>query len=498
MPTYMFQYEMLPTTWFYVSSLIVLAAFFKFNRFFSIRNLDIACLLMATPGLLLMAMGETLYGYIWLFVFGIILIVRLFFDTVMVRRPLLEPNLSQGGMILACVALLGFTIANVLVNRGERCDDIRTLRLEQIQYLKEQTEPSHGGRIAKKVPGYPPFLAFVEQSNEAVAPKTSLIPSMQAHWEKMKNPPKEGLDDSSLPDSPEITPEPNPGTAGAGNATEAGESAVSAEMNAANALPVELSLDSLPSKERPLSGFAVFLSLAAIIASHTLIVLGIIYVCHCHFDNIRTGVAAATFYLLLPYTTQMLGRLDHFIPAALMVWAIAMYRRPIIAGVLLGFAGGLVFYPLFLLPLWVGFYWKRGWIRFLSSAAITLAVMVALLALSPTEHFGSYSRQLMSMFGWSRIMNESPNGFWSHYLSVYRYPLFAGYLVICAGMTIWPSRKHLATLLSCSAIVMLAVQFWMPHEGGLYMAWYLPIVILTVFRPNLEDRIAQTTVLSFR
>jgi hypothetical protein len=39
---------------------------------------------------------------------------------------------------------------------------------------------------------------------------------------------------------------------------------------------------------------------------------------------------------------------------------------------------------------------------------------------------------------------------------------------------------------------MVATQFWHGHGGGggLFMAWYLPLVLLTFFRPNLEDRVA--------
>jgi hypothetical protein len=47
----------------------------------------------------------------------------------------------------------------------------------------------------------------------------------------------------------------------------------------------------------------------------------------------------------------------------------------------------------------------------------------------------------------------------------------------------------------CSAILLIGTQFWMAHQGGLYMAWYLPILIITLFRPNLEDRVAVATVL---
>lgn len=59
---------------------------------------------------------------------------------------------------------------------------------------------------------------------------------------------------------------------------------------------------------------------------------------------------------------------------------------------------------------------------------------------------------------------------------------------------LWPAPKTLASLLSCSAAVMLGVQFWHAHSGGLALAWYLPLLLLMVFRPNLEDRVAVNMV----
>jgi hypothetical protein len=41
---------------------------------------------------------------------------------------------------------------------------------------------------------------------------------------------------------------------------------------------------------------------------------------------------------------------------------------------------------------------------------------------------------------------------------------------------------------------MLGTQFWHIQGGGIYMAWYLPLLLLTVFRPNLEDRVAVATL----
>jgi hypothetical protein len=41
---------------------------------------------------------------------------------------------------------------------------------------------------------------------------------------------------------------------------------------------------------------------------------------------------------------------------------------------------------------------------------------------------------------------------------------------------------------------MVGAQFWHAHGGGIYMAWYLPLLLLTIFRPNLEDRLAPAMV----
>ena len=90
----------------------------------------------------------------------------------------------------------------------------------------------------------------------------------------------------------------------------------------------------------------------------------ILMVGYWHFDNIKTGIAAATLYLLLPYTALLTGVVDHVLPAALLIWAIVAYRRPLISGMLIGLAFGVIYYPAYLLPLWVGFYWRRGLLRF--------------------------------------------------------------------------------------------------------------------------------------
>ena len=96
------------------------------------------------------------------------------------------------------------------------------------------------------------------------------------------------------------------------------------------------------------------------ILSQLVIVLGMMLVGLRHFDNIHAGIAAATLYLLLPYTAMWTGGVTHALPAALLVWAVVLYRRPLFSGAMIGLAFGTIYYPLFLLPLWISFYWQKG------------------------------------------------------------------------------------------------------------------------------------------
>ena len=227
------------------------------------------------------------------------------------------------------------------------------------------------------------------------------------------------------------------------------------------------------------------------ILSHLAIVIGMVLIGYRHFDNIRAGIAAATLYLLLPYTAQLTGRVDHVLPAALLVWAVEAYRRPLVSGMFIGLAIGVIYYPLFLLPLWLGFYWQRGLLRFSLGVVSTLALLVASLAFT-SDSLAGFGAQVQQMFGWTSLAPTDMEGFWSFDIidPVYRYPVLVALLAFCISLALWPAQKNLGTLMSCSAAVMVATQFWHPHGGGLYMAWYLPLTLLTIFRPNLEDRVA--------
>ena len=93
-----------------------IALFFKFNRLWSVRNLDLIGLVLLAPGLLAVEYGgykastaAQQLGFIWIFAVSGAFIIRMLVDSLMVRRPLLETNLTIGGMVFLGISLLYFS-----------------------------------------------------------------------------------------------------------------------------------------------------------------------------------------------------------------------------------------------------------------------------------------------------------------------------------------------------------------------------------------------------
>ena len=442
MGAYLLQYETVqPTTWVYLSSLLLIGLFFKFGRLWSVRNIDLILLILLGPGLLMVSesqryqgelqarqaeattanddstespdieseaetpepeasegesgegptewQNDEVNGFIFLLSISGFLLLRLLLDPVMVRRPLLEPNLSQGGLLFIGISLFIFLMGNVIAEPDP------TVGTDAADY-----------RIAR------------------VAPASTSGPGYEL-------------------------------------------------------------LSKLPTG----------LSKAFCITSHLLIIVGMVLIGFWHFRNIIMGIGAATLYLMLPYTSMLTGRIEHILPAATLVWAVLTYRRPLFAGTLIGLASGLVYYPFFLLPLWLSFYWHRGFRRFLASYFVTLTLLVLLLSAFPSN---GLQEDLQRMLGVKTPAMEDLGGIWSSVGNgvdaSYRLPVLVTFIALSVSMALWPAQKNLGTLLSCTAAIMVAAQFWHGYGGGTYMAWYLPMALLTIFRPNLEDRVAITVL----
>jgi hypothetical protein len=396
-------------------------------------------LILLAPGLLLVKFGDDYNttaetaawaehaGYIWLFAASGLFMLRLLLDTSMVRRPLLEPNMSVGGLTFLGLSLALYLIVNILSGRPSEIDLSGSWRAADLTEL--EASPAEQRTLRTHGPGFALLYLLPHISTQSILNNVTDVP-----------PPDEAA--ASQPAIHEVH-------------------VVTARIVA--------------------------------ILSQLMIVLGIVLIGLEHFDNVKTGIAAATLYLLLPYTGLWAGAVIHALPGALLVWAVVAYRRPLIAGSMIGLAFGTIYYPIFLLPLWISFYWRRGLWRFLTGVVVMLAVLVLTLALTSVD-FAMFLSRLQQMFGLRMPTSDEMSGAWQYWNGAYRYPIMVAFVFLSLSFVIWPAQKNLGTLMSASAAIMLGTHFWHAHSGGLALAWYLPLLLLTVFRPNLEDRVALTVL----
>ena len=518
--------EIHPTTWAYVSSLMVIGLFFKFSRFWSVRNLDLGLLILLAPGLLLIHFGQEVQKQ-----------ARQLANSVESDDALIE-SFAVDGPALELVT--GDQLASERPTEEQPPEEIPVAGFQDLS--SDLAESATEGASVD-----------VDDPNETVA-ATFSTPASREHlrgvsieqqgfvwifvamalilWRLLIDPAmvRRPLLDPNLTlggltfvccalfvflmanvITGELTEDDLKGPRAAKRwlAGEESEESIESLASYGPGFPLLHLLPSISttwvhggeaeaSQEQDRSRYVHAAKLMAIL-SQLAIVLGMIVVGYRHFENIRAGMGAAVLYLLLPYTTLMTERLTHVLPAALLIWAIVFYRRPEIAGGFLGFAIGVVYYPFFLLPLWISFYWQKGLVRFLLGVVISLCLVVMSLALTTNDlvHFGDQLRQILGLM---IPRTRGLEGFWQGIdvaYRVYRFPVLAAFIITSLAMALWPAQKNLGTLIGCSATVMLATQYWQGDGGGMYMAWYMPLVLLTIFRPNLEDRVALAVLGNF-
>ncbi|MGL4551425.1 MAG: hypothetical protein ACRC33_09580 [Gemmataceae bacterium] len=262
-------------------------------------------------------------------------------------------------------------------------------------------------------------------------------------------------------------------------------------------------IDPNETADRPRLGLVVERVLT--LACHLSVVVGLVLVGGLVFESVSTGMSAATFYLLLPYTFLLVpdsplgvGRWDHPWPMAFMVWSVLCYRRPILAGMFLGAAAGTAVFLVVVLPAWLSFYGPRGASRFLTSFVLSASIGLALLA-SLFWLNGELPAGLQTpwtTFDWQpwKKPAEGTGGFWqgtglARGMAAYRVPVFVVAMSLVLFFAFWPRPKNLAHVLALSAACLISIQFWYADRGGVYVLWYLPLLLLVVFRPNLEEKL---------
>lgn len=225
------------------------------------------------------------------------------------------------------------------------------------------------------------------------------------------------------------------------------------------------------------------------ILAHVAVITGLWFVGRNLFGDKGIGLAMATLYMLLPCTAYNVGEFNHVLPAALITWAFVAFRKPIVSGVLLGLACGSMLFPVFLLPIWATFYGRKRAGRFVLALLGVAVLLTGSLALTSIDS----SAFLQKTIGTINVVlttlsnQEYSAGFWKEadYVSPYRLPVMVSYFLMIAYMTIWPRRRNIEVLLAQSAAAIIGTQLWYTQKGGVYLLWYIPLLLMVIFRPRL-------------
>ncbi|MSR55863.1 MAG: hypothetical protein EXS09_21710 [Gemmataceae bacterium] len=413
-------------TWFYFSFLLANAVFFKFDRLLSFRNLDVVSLYLLVPGLLLVQEAHSLQS----------------------QLPA-EYRENQAGSRLAKLDRLPEVFEQ---SRQES----RALLLAGYIWLVAGSGYFFGRCLLdlgmEKRPTLPPNLNLPG----LIWLGAALVICLSA------------VAIRRLPDTPVQVGR--------------GSVAIAKVTDGASAV-----VESTSNKHRSNAPFWVERIVA--IGLHLSVIAALFLIGKRHFGDPTIGAGMACLYGLLPYTAYHASQIHHVWPAAFILWAIYSYRRPALAGAILGFAAGSAFFPLLLFPLWFGFYRGRGAGRFalgfLTVSALSLAATGTLLLFS--GELREYLRWTMSLADWQAWKVPNAEGLWQGSHWAYRLPVFIAYMAFIVLTMFWPTPRNLAQVIAQTSAVIIGVQFWYADQGGVYVLWYLPFVLLMVFRPSLTD-----------
>jgi hypothetical protein len=193
--------------------------------------------------------------------------------------------------------------------------------------------------------------------------------------------------------------------------------------------------------------------------------------------------------------------ISHIGPASTTLVAFALLNRPAWSGAALAVSIGVLFYPLFLVPAWMGYYWTRKpeLLRALAGFSLAAALIggTVLLLSRPAENRGLVSTIMHDTLGHqedSTAYGLSPFGFWGTRsglrwqvmqplvpgISTTRPVVLAFFLMAGAAFFVARGRRP-ADLALLVAAIAIGAQLWKIHGTGTYVTWYYPFLLLGFF-----------------
>jgi len=205
----------------------------------------------------------------------------------------------------------------------------------------------------------------------------------------------------------------------------------------------------------------------------------------------RFGLALAWGWAAYPYTTFVQScNVNDSIVAAFLIWGFVFLNRAPIAGLLLGFATQIKFFPALLGPLWASFprTW-RGWGRrtlfilgFITAVAITIPVIFL--------GDGTFTLFWERSMKW-QIERDSPFSIWGQYPDALAGIQRVGQYVLvflAFASFFWPPRKSLGQLAAASAALLVGFEMLQTHWFYLYIPWFFPLALVALLERSTRKQ----------
>ncbi len=226
----------------------------------------------------------------------------------------------------------------------------------------------------------------------------------------------------------------------------------------------------------------------------------------------EVALGAVVVFAATPYISGLGGEqasimgltyVSHMGPTAVVLAAFALLPRPLASGAMLAAAGGVLFYPAFMFPAWLGWYfWKdrRRAFAFFVGFALMAAAIVALIVLftpasgdqgpialfleSTLEHQEGLGQRQYGASTFS-FWGTHPNlaSFWQAPLigtgSLFK-PSFLIYALFVVTTFFLVRGRSDAQLAGILASLAASVQLWKTHATGSYVEWWLPLLLISI------------------
>ncbi|MCL5883432.1 MAG: DUF2029 domain-containing protein [Actinobacteria bacterium] len=205
----------------------------------------------------------------------------------------------------------------------------------------------------------------------------------------------------------------------------------------------------------------------------------------------RIGLALAWGWAAFPYTTFVLScNVNDSIVAAFLIWGFVFLSSLPLAGVMLGLAASVKFFPAILGPLWASFPRAfRGWGK---RALFVLGFILAAAATVPIILIGNGS---FTTF-WERSLKwqlgrDSPFSIWGQHTDTLAGVQHVGQYVLIAlalGIYFWPPRKSYVQVAAASAALVTGFEIMLTHWFYLYIPWFFPLAFIAFLGWTIRRR----------